>query len=361
MAETNTLRHSRKRDHIEYALALTDGPADSRFTDFHLLHNCLPELSLDKIRLDTVVAGIELPHPLIINAITGGTEDVAAVNAQLAEVARQTGAAMALGSQFAALRDPTVISSYQVVREVNPDGIVFANLGAHVSVQQAQAAVEMINADALQIHLNPAQELMMPEGDRSFAGYLDHIKAIAGDLPIPVIAKETGCGIAAEQAACLVQAGVRAIDISGAGGTNFPAIEAARGGRELHPDMLAWGIPAALSAAEVNAVLPAGIDLIVSGGVRTPLDALKACALGGQAVGIAAPILRLIIQEGVGAAVQWVEDFLAAMRQYLLLCGCSTPAGLLSVPLVITGFSRDWLNARGIDTGAFAIRGRNHL
>lgn len=360
MAEINTLRRSRKLDHIEYALALADGPADNRFADFQLLHNCLPELSLSEIRLDTTVAGIALPHPLIINAITGGTDDVTEVNAQLAEVARQTGAAMALGSQFAALRDPAAISSYRVVREVNPAGIIFANLGAHISVQQAQDAVEMIDADALQIHLNPAQELMMPEGDRSFGGYLSHIEAIVHHLPVPVIAKETGCGMAAEQAVRLVQAGVRAIDVSGVGGTNFPAIEAARGGRELHNDMLAWGIPTAISATEVKAVLPDGIDLIVSGGVRTPLDALKAFAVGGQAVGMAGPILRLILRDGVEAAIQWVEEFLAAMREYLLLCGCSCPSEMRSVPLIITGFSRDWLNSRQIDTDAFARRNRKN-
>ncbi|KYZ77467.1 type 2 isopentenyl-diphosphate Delta-isomerase [Anaerosporomusa subterranea] len=358
MSADIALRRSRKLDHIEYALTLDDGPADSRFTDFQLLHNCLPELALNDIRLETAVAGISLPHPLIINAITGGTDDVADVNAKLAEVARLTGSAMAVGSQFAALRDPAAVASYSIIRDVNPSGILFANLGAHASVEQAKAAVDMIDAAALQIHLNPAQELMMPEGDRSFTGYLAKIQDIVHSLDVPVIAKETGCGIAGEQATSLVQSGVRAIDVSGAGGTNFPAIEAARGRHEVSAEALSWGIPAAISAAEVAASLPDGVDMIVSGGVRSPLDAVKSFALGGRAVAVAGPVLRLVQTGGVGAAVSWVESFLAELRCYLLLTGSSCPADLLAKPLVVSGFSRDWLNARGIDTDAFARRGR---
>jgi isopentenyl-diphosphate delta-isomerase len=315
-------------------------------------------LELGEVSLATKVAGISLPHPLIINAITGGTDDVASVNAKLAEVARLTGTAMAVGSQFAALREPAAAASYRIVRDVNPAGVLFANLGAHASVEQAKLAVAMIDADALQLHLNPAQELMMPEGDRSFRGYLANIEAIAHSVAIPVIVKETGCGIAGEQAAKLVQAGVRAIDVGGAGGTNFPAIEAARGRREVSAEVLSWGIPAAISAAEVAAVLPDGVDLIVSGGVRSSLDAVKALALGGQAVAVAGPILKLVLTEGVTAAVKWVEDFLADLRRYLLLTGCSCLADSMLAPVVITGFSREWLIARGVDVNALAVRSR---
>lgn len=352
-------RTSRKLDHIQYTLALGDGPADSRFADFHLLHNCLPELALADVKLETGIAGVILQHPLIINAITGGTEDVTAVNAKLAEVARETGTAMALGSQFAALRQSSAIASYQVVRQINPSGVVFANIGAHATVEQAKAAVEMVDAAALQIHLNPGQELMMPEGDRDFSCYLANIAAIVQNSGAPVVAKETGCGIASEQAKRLASAGVRAIDVGGAGGTNFLAIEAARGSRNLPQDELAWGIPSSISAAETMAVLPPNIDLIVSGGVRTPLDAAKSLVLGANAVAIAGPLLRLTLDSGVGAAVQWIEEFLADLRRILLLIGCARPAEARNKPIVVSGFSREWLQDRGIDTSNFARRGRS--
>lgn len=352
------MRQSRKLDHLRLSLALADGPGRSGFADLSLVHNCLPDLAWADVDLATAVAGIPLRHPVIINAVTGGAADVTALNAKLAEVARRTGAAMAVGSQFAACEDASVGGSYTVVRQVNPDGVVFANLGAHTTAAHAAAAVGMIAADAIQIHLNVAQELIMPEGDRDFTGYLDNIAAIAAASPVPVIAKEVGSGIAREQAAALVAAGVRAIDVGGRGGTNFLAIEAARGGVELAAEALEWGIPTAVSALETASVLPPSVDLIVSGGVRTPLDAVKSLAIGGRAVGIAAPLVRLIEAEGTDAAALWLADFLTAMRRCMVLVGARTVADLAGVPLVIGGESREWLTARGIDISRYAKAGR---
>ena len=150
------------------------------------------------------------------------------MNGHIAEFACLTNTAMAVGSQYAALEDPEVQHSYQIVREKNPDGIIFANLGAHATPMQAQLAVDMIHAQAIQIHLNPAQEFMMAEGDRDFSGYLKNIAKIVESVKVPVIVKEVGCGIAKEQAALLAEVGVKAIDVGGMGGTNFLAIEAAR-------------------------------------------------------------------------------------------------------------------------------------
>lgn len=356
MHEEKTLRRSRKRDHIDYALSLADGPGETGFSDFHLMHNCLPELALSDIDLRVELAGIHLAHPLIIDAITGGSEDVAPINARLAEMAKRTGAAMAVGSQFAAIRDPKARASYEIVRQINPDGVIFANLGAHASPDDVQAAVAMIGANAVEIHLNPAQELMMAEGDRSFRGYLRNIEAIVNKAQVPVIVKETGCGIAREQADALAKAGVCVIDIGGAGGTNFPAIEAARSQRFVEKGYLSWGIPTAISTIEAASVLPGNVDLIVSGGVRTPLDAIKALALGGKAVAMAAPILRVVNEAGVETAVAWIEDYLADLSRLLLLTGCSRSLDARTLPVVISGLSREWLTARGIDTVRFAQR-----
>lgn len=353
------MRQSRKLDHLKYSLSLTDGPGVSCFADIALVHNCLPDLAWSELAVSSSIAGIPIHHPLIINAITGGAADVTAVNGRIAEFAHLTNTAMAVGSQYAALEDPKVEQSYKIVREKNPDGIIFANLGAHVTPVQARRAVDMINAEAIQIHLNPAQELMMAEGDRDFSGYLANISNIVESVEVPVIVKEVGCGIAKEQAALLAETGVKAIDIGGMGGTNFLAIEAARS--QLHKDSeaLCWGIPTALSAIEVMSILPKQIDLMVSGGVRTSLDAVKALALGGTAVGMATPIIRMLYEKDIECAVSWFENFLHEVKCYMLLAGAADIASLANIPVVITGYSREWLLARGIDVKKYGVTGKH--
>ncbi|MDU2065896.1 MAG: type 2 isopentenyl-diphosphate Delta-isomerase [Sporomusaceae bacterium] len=351
-------RQSRKLDHIKYALALDDGPATTGFQDIQLIHNALPELAFHEVDLSVTFMGISLVHPVIINAITGGNDDVAAVNAALAALAAKTKSAMAVGSQFAAVAKGQGYHSYEVIRQQNPDGIVFANLGAHASWQEAQAAVDMIGANALQIHLNAAQEMIMPEGDRSFKGYLDNIATIASHLSVPVVVKEVGNGIAREQAEALCGAGIQAIDVGGAGGTNFVAIEASRKPQEnrFSQDWLYWGIPTALSALEVKSALKNSVDLMISGGVRTPIEAAKALAIGAKAVGIAAPWLRFLSQQNEAEAIAYLDDFLLELKKFMLLCGADNPLQLAKRPFVITGFTREWLTARQIDITSYALR-----
>jgi isopentenyl-diphosphate delta-isomerase len=350
------LRQSRKLDHLKYSLALADGPGSSGFADFSLIHNCLPDLAVDEVSLSTTVAGLKLRQPVIINAITGGAADVTGINAQLAEVARECGAALAVGSQYAAIENPAVHDSYKIIRKVNPDGVVFANLGAHTTPADAARAVDMLAADAIQIHLNVAQELFMPEGDRDYRGYLANIAAIAVGSRVPVIVKEVGCGIAREQAAALAAVGVRAVDVGGRGGTNFVAIEAARRQDEIAADFLDWGIPTAVSAVEVASVLPPAVDMIVSGGIRSPLDAVKSLVIGGRAVAIAAPLVRRLDAAGLPATIAWFGEFLGDIRRYMVLVGAATVGHLTAVPLVIGGASREWLLDRGVDVSAFAKR-----
>ncbi len=349
------MRQSRKLDHIRYSLAIDDGPAANGFADFRLVHNCLPELDWDQITLTCSVAGIALEHPVILNAITGGSDDVCKINGRLAEFAKLTGCAMAVGSQFAAIEDHTAAASYQIIRKVNPQGIVFANLGAYALPEQAQQAIDMIEASAIQIHLNPAQEIIMNEGDRSFSGYFKNIADIVDAVDVPVIVKEVGCGIAKEQARRLADIGVGAIDVGGAGGANFLAIESARKNASLESELLEWGIPTAISTLEVAAGA-AHVDMIVSGGLRTPLDVVKALALHGKAVGLATPILKMIQQQGVEPAVHWFNDFSEMLKRYMLLVGAGNIAALSQIPVIITGDSAQWLQARGIDIKRYACR-----
>lgn len=350
------IRQSRKLEHLKYSMLLDDGPAAAGFDDFHLVNNCLPNLAWQTIHINTTIAGIDLLQPIIINAITGGAADVMQVNQELAEFARLTGTAMAVGSQYSAIENPAAADSYKIVRKINPHGVVFANLGAHVSPKAALNAVEMIGAQALQIHLNAGQEIIMSEGDRNFNGYLSRIEAIVKRVDVPVIVKEVGCGIAQEQAQALAGVGVTVIDVGGTGGTNFLAIEAARGQLTLDAEMLSWGIPTAISAVEVVATVAPKVDVVVSGGVRTPLDVVKALAIGGKAVGIAGPVLKIIKQKGLEGAVQWYEKLILDIKRFMILIGAATIHDLQSVPLVITGFSREWLSTRGFSIEQFAKR-----
>ncbi|HWR38047.1 MAG TPA: type 2 isopentenyl-diphosphate Delta-isomerase [Patescibacteria group bacterium] len=353
------MRESRKMDHLKFAMLLPDGPGATGFDDLQLVHNCLPNLSAKDISLNGSIAGIAFEHPLIINAITGGAADVTVVNAELAKFAQQTRSIMAVGSQYGALANPALRESFAIVRKIYQDGLFWANIGAYATVEEAQAAVDMIGACALQIHLNPGQEAVMPEGDRDYRGYLDNIARIAAAVSVPVIVKEVGCGIAREQAEQLLKAGIRVVDVGGTGGTNFLAIENSRRLQPLTTSELSWGIPTAVSAVEVaSAILPASGQLIVSGGIRTALDVVKALSLGATAVGIAGPVLRCIRSEGTVAAIQWFEELQESIQRYLLLLGAATPVDLQHVPVVIGGASRNWLEARGIDTSRFARRSK---
>ena len=337
-------------------MALADGPANTGFADLTLVHNCLPETNGADVSIATTCAGLQLLHPVIINAMTGGAVALTQVNERLAKVAKLTGSVMAVGSQFAALEFPEVAESFRVVRTVNPDGIIWANIGAYAKLDDAQRVVDMIEADALQVHLNAAQEISMQEGDVDFTGWLRRIENMARRLPVPVIVKETGCGMAMEQLRLLSMTGAKAIDIGGTGGTNFIAIETARTGRALSDDLPVWGIPTAISALEAAEVLPSGVDLIISGGVRTPVDGVKSFAVGASAVGIAAPVLRLVEREGVETAAQWIQDYLATLKRCIRMLGKTSIRDVAAHPLVITGFTAQWLEARNISTKKYARR-----
>lgn len=353
------MRQSRKLDHLKYSLSLADGPGVNGFTDITLVHNCLPDLKWDDIDISSSIAGISLHNPLVINAITGGAKDVAKVNGQIAEFACLTKMAMAVGSQYAALEDPEVKQSYQIVREKNPDGVIFANLGAYATPSQAQLAVDMIDAQAIQIHLNVAQELIMAEGDRDFSSYLANISRIAEHVSVPVIVKEVGCGIGKEQATLLAKSGIKAIDVGGMGGTNFLAIEGARSQLSLSEELLSWGIPTAISAIETMSVLPKELDMMVSGGIRTPLDVVKSLALGGNAIGMATPIIKILYEKEIDDAVSWFDRFIHEMKCYMLLLGANNVKNIGKVPVVITGYSREWLIGRGFNIPKYGI-GEKH-
>ena len=322
------------------------------FEDIELIHNVLPEIDKNEIDLSTSVFGKKLDSPLFITAITGGHPAAKEINKQLAIAAENNGIAMGVGSQRAACEHPELEDTYTIVRENAPDCLLVGNIGAP-QLNLAEKAVEILDADILAIHLNPLQESIQPEGDLDARGHIDLIRQITDSVSIPVLAKETGCGISAESAKVLVDAGVNYIDIEGAGGTSWAAVETYRAeDRYLGEIFWDWGIPTAISTAEVvNAV---EVPVISSGGIRTGLEAAKAIALGADAVGMALPFLKnSSSQEHLNKFIQRFND---SLRLAMFLVGASNIEELKQSNLVIRGKTREWLNERGINTKNYSRR-----
>lgn len=340
-------RLNRKDEHI--IIRLKQKPSLADFSDIHFVHNCLPDRNLNEVTLETSLLGTELGSPLFINALTGGTPLSKLVNAALAGVARECGLPMALGSQMAALDNPLVEDTFKVVREVYPEGQIWANLGAYATPELARRAIEMIDAAALQIHLNVPQELAMKEGDCRFRGTLRRIEEIAAAVKCPVIIKEVGFGIAREQARLLIGAGAAAIDVGGRGGTNFVAIEGRRSRRSLSPEILSWGLPTAISLLEVLDAAAGKAEVIAAGGMFSSLNIAKALALGARAVGIAGYPVYLLLKRGRRALVREIKKLERELRRIMLMTGSASLEELRRVPLVITGFTGEWMQQRDIN------------
>lgn len=343
-------------DHIQYALA-TGQSSSSMFDDIRFVHQALPGLGVSDVCLQPKTGDLKLKSPVFINAMTGGGGvQTEGLNATLARAARETDITMAVGSQMAAIKDPSERASYQIVRKENPDGIVFANLGSEATVQQAEEVVEMLEANALQIHLNVVQELAMPEGDRDFKGAFERIQQIADSVRVPVIVKETGFGISRETAVKLSQTNIAAIDVSGYGGTNFAAIENERRQRKLNY-FQDWGIPTAAALVEVKSVFPKTV--LASGGIRNAKDMIKAFLLGADAAGLAGSFLKTAVEEGETALISEIRALQEDLAMMMTALGARTIPELALCPAVITGDLFHYLKARGFDPSVFARPRKN--
>jgi isopentenyl-diphosphate delta-isomerase len=291
----------RKSDHIRINLEeeVQNHEIATGFERVRFVHNALPELDIDAIDLSTSFLDKRLRMPLLISSMTGGVERGWAITHRLASAAQEVGCAIGVGSQRAAIEDPSLARWYQM-RDVAPDVLLFANIGAvqlnyGYGPDQCRRAVEMIDADALILHLNPMQEALQPEGNRNFSGLLARIEAVCAALHVPVVVKEVGFGISSDTARRLADAGVSAIDTSGAGGTSWSAVEHYRATsnrhRRLSRTFIDWGIPTAESVRMTRLGAPE-LPVIASGGLRTGVDAAKAIALGADLAGFAGPMLK---------------------------------------------------------------------
>lgn len=335
-------------------MRLADGPSTSGFEDLHLIHNAIPDLDYNDIELNGELFNKTYSYPLLINAITGGTEEAQKINESLAILAEKYGLLMAVGSQTIAIDDDSLIKSFSIVRECNPKGIIIANLSASASINEVKKAIDMISADAIGLHFNVAQELAMFEGDRNFKGVLDNVAKVVELSPVPVIAKEVGFGFSYEMVQALYDTGLRFIDIGGKGGTNFISIEDQRNGL-FKQELDDWGISSAVSLAEAVSVQK-DMKFIASGGLRTAHDLAKALAIGAELAGIAGLFLKILIKEGFDYLDDYLENYLHQLKAIYLMTGSKNTKELQEKPLIITGLTAEYLERRGIKPEIWSLR-----
>lgn len=340
---------SRKDDHVRLAQKYYEQNALNPRTHVEIdamqfIPNALPEVNRADVSRETSFAGLTLERPYFINAMTGGTDRVNEINRRLARVAQETHSPMALGSMSIAVKNPQTRAAYAQLAEDFPDVDFLANLGAEHTLESARFVVDLVGAKALQIHLNAAQEIVMPEGEKDFRGWAEHICAVTEGLAsdgVPVVVKEVGFGMSAETVRQLVDLGVHTVDVAGRGGTNFVQIENARNATQDFSYLEDWGLStlrSLLEAVHVREELTerlgdAHLDIIASGGVRGPLDIVKYAALGADAVGLSAAFLQAVTasddaDEAVAGAVALVREWDEHVADLLTILGVRSLAEL---------------------------------
>lgn len=326
--------------------------------DVSLSHSALPELNFSDVDIGARLFGKDLAAPLLISAMTGGHPETTKINENLAKAAKSMGIGICVGSQRAAIEDKRMAESFRIVRDVSQELLVVGNIGAPQLLREdaadyARAAIEMIDADALAVHLNPLQELVQPGGDTRYRGILEGISRVVKSTKKPIMVKETGCGISSRVAKSLIAAGVRAIDIAGVGGTSWAAVE--HYNALIQRDTLRaaaaetfwdWGIPTAMSICEV-ASLRSGVTLIASGGISSGLDVAKSIALGADLAGMAHPLLQPAYS-GAASVKKRIEQIVFELKAAAMLTGSRSIRELKSSKFTLNGDLLNWINQNNI-------------
>lgn len=316
-----------------------------------LIHNALPELDLDEIDTSTTFLNHKFSAPLIIDSMTGGTPEATKINERLAETAEALGLGMGLGSQRAGLKSKELAETYSIAREHAPNAFLIANIGGAqlakgLSIDEAKQIIDMINANALVVHLNPLQELVQPEGEPKFKGVFNKIAELVKSLNVPVIVKEVGAGISKEVASKLELVGVKAINVAGSGGTSWAGVEKHRAesaGSELKTHLgemfWDWGIPTAASLIEVRKAVK--LQLVASGGLRNGLEVAKCVAIGADMCAMALPFLKqaAISKEAV---MGFANLLLNELKSTMYLVGAKDVKTLKASRYVLTGPLAEW-------------------
>ncbi|WP_348920817.1 type 2 isopentenyl-diphosphate Delta-isomerase [Enterococcus rotai] len=347
---------NRKDEHISLAKAFHKEKMND-FDQIKFIHHSFSEIALDEVDISTSFLDFTFKQPFYINAMTGGSERAKDINQQLGIIARETGVMVATGSVNAALKNPDLADTYQIMRKENPTGVIWANIGAGLSLEEAKRAVDLFQADGLQIHVNVPQELVMPEGDRDFHGWLDTIEDIVSHLSVPVIVKEVGFGMSSETIEQLVLRGVKAFDVSGQGGTSFTQIENARRKKRELGFLTDWGQSTVLSLLEsIN--WQRDLTILASGGVRQSIDIVKALSLGAKSVGIAGTILNQLMKNGVDDTIALVQQWEEELKMLYTLLGKKSTSDLTTTDIIFSGEIIHWCESRGIAYQPFAKRSK---
>ncbi len=326
-------RRERKDQHIENYLKTSDHN-DALFSDIYLDHNSLSEVNFDEIDTKISFLGQEISMPLMVNAMTGGGEASADINEDLSSICKSLNIPMAVGSQTIGLADAEACESFSLIREKNL--LRIGNLGAERSLDDFKKAVEMIDAHAIQVHLNVAQELFMPEGDKDFRGYFDNIKELKANLDLPIIVKETGNGLSKRVCKKLIDAGIEYIDVAGCGGTNFIEIEDMRDFETDYKEFYNWGVPTAKAIIDARS-LSKETFIIGSGGIKTAVDLAKAIIIGADMGAVSGEALRYLLLGGYDACYDYLKEMNQRLKIVMALLGVKNIEELKKVPYKITG------------------------
>lgn len=347
----------RKREGIEIPLNNdVQAKTTSTYLEYvKLIHNALPELDYDEIDISTNFLKRKFSAPLIIDSMTGGAPEAAKINGRLGELAEKYGFAMGLGSQRAGLESKQLAETYSIARKNAPSAFLIANIGGAqlakgLTIENIKKIIDMIQADALVIHLNPLQELIQPEGEPKYKGVFSKISEISGDLDVPVIVKEVGAGISKEVAVKLEVAGVSAINVAGAGGTSWAGVEKLRAEASnndlkthLGEIFWDWGIPTAASLVEVKKTVK--VPIIASGGLRNGMEMAKCIVLGASMCAMAYPFL-LKAAESKEQLFNFADTVIAELKSTMFLIGAMNLSVLKSSRYILTGPLADQVSNR---------------
>lgn len=337
----------RKNEHLSLATKLYNEVHTKPFAEMQIIHHSLPEINLKEVKSTVKCGPLTFQEPFYIEAMTGGSNRAAAINRDLAAIAKQFNLPMAVGSASIIFNDPTAKDGFNVIRQENPDGIVIANLSAKASYQQAVAVVDLLKANALELHVNTAQELIMADGDRDFH-WLDNIHQLVTKLDVPVIVKEVGFGMDMRTIDQLQSAGVQLINISGRGGTNFATIEDRRNRDDDFSFLRDWGQTTLESLLEARHVKNNDTAIIASGGICSPLDVIKAGILGANASGVAGYFLNLLIKGGRQQLETEIANWEKVIPRLLALLGCRSFTELSSINFVLHGKALEYAQQRDL-------------
>lgn len=331
------MRLKRKKEHIEDYLRSDYTKGDTLLSNVFIEHNALPELNFDEIDTSVEFLGKKIDFPLMINSITGGSEEMTEINENLSRIAKIFNIPIAVGSQTVGIEKSECSGSFEIVREiVGPDQLVIGNISARAPYENILKATEMINADAMQLHLNVAQEICMGEGERNFKGTEKNIAQIIKKYKKPIIVKEVGFGISKEVATRLKNIGVKYIDISGTGGTNFIEIEDIRNFSSDYSDLYEWGVPTAKALIDCRSVSK-DLILISSGGIKTAKDIVNSIVLGGEIVGISGEILMYLMHGGLEAVESYLNCIMKKTKMLMLLLGKKNISELRNTDYTVYG------------------------